>query len=67
MFTVHGFVNSTHTVREGERVDTLFQSNVKGNTTFATLGLLGVISADPITTGTSLLLLALQSIQYITK
>ena len=49
---VHGFDNATYCVLEADRVDTVFQANVKGMTSFANLPLLGTIMAISKTAGT---------------
>ena len=47
---VHGFLSTTYNVTEGNRVDTLFQLNMKGETHFSTLNISGTIS---VTGGTA--------------
>ena len=42
---VHGFVNGTYDVVEGESLDTIFQLNVKGETRFSSVIVSGTISA----------------------
>ena len=49
---VHGFLNATYDVLEADRVDTIFQANVKGMTSFANVPLLGTIMANSISAGT---------------
>ena len=49
---VHGFLNATYGVLEGDRVDTIFRANVKGRTSFANVLLLGTITANSISAGT---------------
>ena len=44
MTLVHGFVNASYEVVEDERLDTIFQLNVKGMTNFP-LGIFGTITA----------------------
>ena len=45
MIVVHGFVDATYDVVEDERLDTLFQLNVKGMTAFPSLIIEGTITA----------------------
>ena len=46
IYIVHGFVNATYDVVEDERLDTVFQLNVKGETTFSD----GLVVSGIITT-----------------
>ena len=45
LFTVHGFINASYDVSEGERIDTVFGLNVKGEATQAPL-IKGEISVE---------------------
>ena len=47
VFTVHGFANASYDVEEGERLDTVFQLNVKGTTNLPNLMLSGNITSVP--------------------
>ena len=49
---VHGFLNATYGVLEGDRVNTIFQANVKGMTSFVNVPLLGTIMGNSISAGT---------------
>ena len=49
---VHGFLNATYIVLEADRVDTVFQANVKGMSSLANVPLLGTIMGNSISTGT---------------
>ena len=44
--TVHGFLQSEYSVTEDDRLDTVFQVNVKGTTQFSTLAMTGTITAQ---------------------
>ena len=44
-YTVHGFLQAEYDVDEDERLDTVFQLNVKGTTPFDALIVTGVVTA----------------------
>ena len=46
LHTVHGFLQAEYDVDEDERLDTVFQFNVKGTTPFSTLVVIGTITAE---------------------
>ena len=43
-YTVHGFLQAEYDVDEEERLDTMFQLNVKGTTPFGALIVMGVVT-----------------------
>ena len=45
LFTVHGFINASYDVLEGERIDAVFELNVKGEASPAPL-IRGEISVE---------------------
>ena len=49
LWPVHGFQQPSYTVNEGENIDITFQRNVKGNTRFPRLQLIGAVMSrgDP--------------------
>ena len=62
LFTVHGFLQTTYDVDEDERLDTMFQLNVKGTTPLS-LVITGIITAAA--DGSASMLSCLQSLNRV--
>lgn len=56
--SVHGFDNVTYNVTEGNRLDFVFQLNIKGTTNLPSLQLNGMIEASPAGTASELYIMS---------